>query len=566
MSFQKFGFLLAVVTLSFEMPVLPVSGAEGEQVVPVSSPLDREEVGGFAWSVGGDFRLRQEIMDNIPGNPNEIGGAYSAKSGKNLNWLRGRPRLWSRFGSEEFNLYLRVADEMREHFVENGIPRDKRSYNPPDELILDNLYLTVRGLLDDRLDLRIGRQDFIDKGPVYGAGRLMMDGTAYDGSRSAYFDSIRMILRLTEKSELDAFAICNKGENELHIGRPTRSPRAINAIDPRDSDEMDEFGGGLYLRSREFGNELPFELYYIYKRETSYHLLGKHKPGRYTHTVGGRFIPQLSETLGAEFELAGQSGQKDSGASVAGAMGFAGLVYKPRLPDWRELRPFLKLSCYALSGDRKRQDAGNRDTGWNPLWGRWPQDSEMLVYGPLYGLGYWSNMIYPSLGGGLEIAPHHKLNLYAGPMFTAVNDGLGGGTGSDKGILGVIRYDFPIWKNSGGSSGISWRRDSSPGITTSRIVLPTFSGGRSLRRSDPGGMTGLREGLRRFVPDFGSGIPGLAGRNSRCQFKTWISGENRVEPTPVCSSVAGRSLTRTQRRLPKVSHEEAKLPGDRSCA
>ena len=420
-------------------------GALAEDRPPEAAVKEQES---WFWNFGADLRVRQEIMDHIPGHPGDPGGAYPTPAGRNLNWIRIRPRAWTRFGTESANIYFRVADEMREYVVKNGKRRDDRSYTPPDELIVDNLYLDLKGLFDDALDLRSGRQDLFDNGrPAFGAGRLLMDGTPYDGSRSINFDAIRATWHITEKTTLDLLAIYNADENELHLGRPTPHPRAANAIDPRDSAEMDEFGGGFYLKSREIADELPFELYYIYKRETSSHLKGARQPGRYVNTLGGRLIPKLTDTLTAEFEAAAQVGEKDSGASTSGAMGFAGLTYRPDSETFGSVKPFLKASVYYLSGDRRRNDPENRDTSWNPVWGRWPQDSEMLVYGPLYGLGYWSNLLYPSAGGGLDLGRHHKLNLYAGPMFAAVDDKLGGGDGNYQGTLGVIRYDFPIWKN-----------------------------------------------------------------------------------------------------------------------
>lgn len=395
------------------------------------------------WILGGDLRVRQEAMDNIPGHPGDPSSPYPTASGKNLNWIRYRPRLWTGYSGENSGFYFRVADEMRETIVRHGKSRKDCSYSFPDEIVVDNLYLYFNGLWDGLVDVKAGRQDFVDGGrPAFGAGRLLMDGTGYDGSRTSYFDALRLTFHLTEKSTLDVFGIYNDGQNPLRLGHPTPSPRAANAIDPRDSDEMDEFGGGLYYKGRELGDDFPCEIYYVFKRETPFHRLGERQPGRDTHTVGARLTPRLSETLTAEFEGAFQLGEKDNGADVSGAMGFAGLTYRP-VAEAGSPRPFFNASVYYLSGDSRR-GAEDRDTSWNPLWGRWPQCSEMLVYGPLYGLGYWSNMTYPSLGAGLDIAPRHRLNAYAGPMFCAVQDGLGGGDEMYKGLLGVARYDFPI--------------------------------------------------------------------------------------------------------------------------
>jgi hypothetical protein len=406
---------------------------------------EEEKLEEFDWSIGADFRVRQEIMDNIPGHPGNPGSAFPAASGKNNNWFRFRPRVWTELGNDDFGLYFRIADEMREHVTKNGKRRDNRSYNFPDEVIVDNLYFEFKSLFDDRLRLRIGRQDFIDRGrPAFGSGRLLMDGTAYDGSRSAYFDAVRATLKLGEKATLDGLAIYNAGENHLRWGRPTPHPRAINAIDPRDSADMDEYGGGLYFKSQQLGDDLPFELYYLAKRETNYRLLGVKKPGRLVHTWGARFAPRFSETLSAEFEAAVQSGEKDSGATTSGMMGYAGLTYRPALDMPRGLSPYVRASCYYLYGDDGENGRDNRDTGWDPLWSRWPQDSEMLVYGPLYGLGYWSNLIYPAVTIGVDSKVRHRFKCYAGPMFCAEDDGYGGGDSSYQGMLAVARYDFPL--------------------------------------------------------------------------------------------------------------------------
>ena len=44
-------------------------------------------------SAGADFRLRQEMMDNLPGNPNAPYSLVPAKAGKNRNHFRMRPRV-----------------------------------------------------------------------------------------------------------------------------------------------------------------------------------------------------------------------------------------------------------------------------------------------------------------------------------------------------------------------------------------------------------------------------------------------------------------------------------------
>ncbi|MBQ7189585.1 MAG: hypothetical protein IJR99_09250 [Kiritimatiellae bacterium] len=434
-----------------------VTTAQTQQQQPAATPPadakpapaveELEKDNGLRLDAGADLRVRQEMADNIPGHPGDPLSPYPTASGKNQNWIRYRPRVWGKAEYGDFGVYVRLADEMREYIVKNHKRRDDRSYNFPDELIVDNLYFEGKGLFNDFLDFRIGRQDFLDGGaPAYGAGRTMMDGTPYDGSRTLFMDAARFILHMTDKTTLDAFAIYNNSRNELHWGRPTPDPRPMNAIDPRDEADMDEWGGGLYLKSREISDQLPFELYWIYKHDSDYHLLGNYMPARYVNTFGVRFIPQFTEELSAELEGAAQRGEKSNGTQTGGYMGYAALKYRPEWETVSPARLFFKADCYYLSGDKHRGKDDN-DTAWDPVWARWPQDSEMLVYGPLYGLGYWSNMVYPTLGTGADIAKHHKLNLYSGPMFAAVQDGLGGGDSNYEGWLSVARYDFPIWLN-----------------------------------------------------------------------------------------------------------------------
>lgn len=396
------------------------------------------------WDAGADLRVRQEISDNLP----KKGGATA----DNASYLRIRPRVWGQVKNEDFKLYLRFADEFREYFH----PRSSHNYQTPDEVLVDNLYLDLYNLFNDWVDIRIGRQDFVGpNGPTYGAGRVICDGTAFDGSRTAFMDAIRTTVKFDEKNTLDLLAIYDSPDTELSWGHPYKSDgseydeRPLNSIYPNGRD-MAEWGGGLYYRCREI-SQMPFELYYFYKRETKEKLsTGVTMPGRRVHTWGARLMPQLSETVSAELEGAAQAGEKDNGPSTSGYMGYGGLTYKPQVD--MTAKPFFTGSCYYLSGDKDR-GVDDNDTAWDPLWARWPQFSEMYVYSFMYGVGYWSNLIYPSLETGLKFGPGHKVRASAGPMYVATDDDLGGGDGNLLGWLGVVRYDFPLFKEIFGKRG-----------------------------------------------------------------------------------------------------------------
>ena len=175
---------------------------------------------------------------------------------------------------------------------------------------------------------------------------------------------------------------------------------------------------------------------------------GRHVGDKQLTTFGVFLQPELTENISFELEGAHQFGTADSGRKQAGGtMGYAAVdFHKDRSSSG--IKPYSRLSAYYLSGDKHRTGADDNDTAWDPLWARWPQDSEMFQYGTMYGIGYWSNLIYTKLELGLNIGPHHRVQAYTGPIYAAAQDHLGHADGSGdsmfKGVLSVLRYDFPI--------------------------------------------------------------------------------------------------------------------------
>ena len=392
------------------------------------------------WDGGADLRIRQEVLGNMPERNNTFM--------PNQNYIRYRPRVWGAVKNEDFKLYMRVADEMRSYTT----PEGSSNYRWPDELFVDNLYLDLYNLFDGWLDIRAGRQDFYGAtGPTYGAGRVFLDGTPGDGSRTLFMDAVRATVKFDEKNTLDVLAIYNSPENPLSMGRSY--PYGYGDRPLTGGKDETEWGGGLYFRSKEVA-DVPFELYYFYKRETKTVTAanGSLPDGRNTHTVGARVMPKISETLSAEVEGAAQRGEKDSGPNTSGYMGYAGLTYKPLVDS--TAKPYVTGAIYYLSGDKDRGN-GQSDSAWDPLWARWPQFSELYVYNTIYGPvpGYWSNLVYPHVAAGIAFAPGHKVSSSLGPMYTATEDNLGGGDGNLRGWLGMIRYDFPLVKNIFGKRG-----------------------------------------------------------------------------------------------------------------
>ena len=375
---------------------------------------------------GIDFRLRYESFDNIPQGP--LVGDFS--------YFRFRTRPWLRAGTERASIYVRGAHRMHGYFGGNY------GYKYPDEFIIDNLYLDVNDLFDGRVDLRIGRQDLI-----YGAGRLILEGTSGDGARTIYFDAVKAVITLRPDTTLDVFAIYNDYENNLALGNVDRDlTRYTGGLN-----EMKEIGAGLYLKNKTV-KDMPFEAYYIWKRESRYLANGfLPTPKRDVHTVGTRLLPKFSDKLSGEVEIAGQMGEVDNGQDILGMMAYAGLTYQ--MDPVRKAKPYLTGSVYFMSGD----DSNNGDDHrWNPLWARYPQFHELTVYsfqpqanGQTDGMWRWSNIIYPAVEIGITTDRKDKASLQTGPLFADESDGV---SGHYRGWIATACYKFPIIANLLGES------------------------------------------------------------------------------------------------------------------
>lgn len=412
-------------------------------------------------SAGADFRIRQEIMDNLPGMPGDAYSATPTLRAKYRNQIRFRPRVWFAAETGPFRLYARVADEFREYPTLHT-PREERAYNFPDEIFLDNLYLEGRGLSVaglEALDFRIGRQDLMEGHSIYGLDRIIFEGTPTDGSRNFYSDMARATLHFDAAKKLDVFALYDSGRSDLRWGNSRSRGRSLNCINMTDTNDLDEWGGGLVYSQNAFGGDVPFKVYAIFKRDEA-HTTQSPAPRRVSAkertTLGVYLEPRLSDNWDLELEAAQQVGRiVDSGQFAGGTMAHAAVNY--RMDTLRAYRPTLTWATTYYSGDADRTKDGAADRAWDPVWARYTQDSEMLVYGSLYENCRWTNLIYSKLRFSMAFGPHHALYVYTGPMFAAVPDGLGhadGGGDAFKGILSAARYDFPIRLAPKGAEGL----------------------------------------------------------------------------------------------------------------
>ena len=393
---------------------------------------------------GMDWRFYDVYCDDAPGYQNNSTAATATdpQRGKYYNYYRLRTRLWGRVGIEDqFEFYGRIANEFR--YYDNN--RD--IYPFPNELFIDNLYADFRDLWQDRVGLRVGRQDL-----YYGGGRIIRDGTPGDVTRSFFFDAVKADIRLTEQSTLDLVGIWTRPEDPWTLGNEDVDLTRYQSGEG--GNDLTERGLMAYYTNRE-SVDFPYEVYYVYKDDSRWlSSQGTRLPERRYHTLGMRLTPRFGERWSAEAEAAGQYGEiGDSGAvgerDILAMLAYGGVTY--RMPDYR-WQPYVTTACLVLSGDDERFDdpvARGTDTGWNPVFGRmiWYSDLLTLAY-PFYRL---TNLVYPHLEAGVKFSEGHALTLQGGPHFACVSDNSNGD--SFRGYMAFVRYMFPLLRESGRRRG-----------------------------------------------------------------------------------------------------------------
>ncbi len=402
---------------------------------------------------GGDERARWEYFDHIPSKVDVP--AYS-RNGEN-DYFRLRTRVWSELDLlPSVTAKARIVNESRAWIYPDMTQKPQRSSSEwPDEWVFDNLYLEARDLLNKSVDIRAGRQELL-----YGNGRVILDGTPGDGSRTLYFNAIKATLKSIPDSQLDLFGIYNPSEDQWAINGAQRDLSAF----PKAPKGATESGAGLYLKNSTL-KTLPLEAYLIYKRESAYEQAVKpnaagqfaaptyawqtldtstktlNNPDNDIGTAGFRLMPVFNDHLTGNLEVAGQLGQHGD-TDMHGFMVDAFLAQKFASAP---ATPILKGGVYLLSGDDPKTST---DEGWNPLWARCPQSSELYVfaYDAEQSSFRWSNLIDPNISLSVTLAKWAKTTVSAHYLAAFEADGNGGGR--ERGWLGQLRQDFTLAENT----------------------------------------------------------------------------------------------------------------------
>ncbi len=292
-------------------------------------------------TLSGDLRLRYIFAPNL------------MLDRETWHFQRYRVRVGAQVSPhEDIDFNFRMVYEPRYYCRPKG--RDVWFLN---EAIIDQLNVQWRNMLDLPLTVTFGRQDII-----LGDGWLVLDGAPLVGSRNIFFDAVRGTIDLPDfQSKLDLIYI----DNSASTNRLTPI-----CTDKFDQMEQDERGVIVYL-SNETLEATQIDGYFIYKRDMAVH------PDALSsdiYTFGSRVVHRIDDNWQARGEGAFQFGKK--GGKDLQAFGFTGGVSYHLNDDWDNN---FRAGYEYLSGNRRSPTAG-KTTQFDPLWGRWPQFSDLYVY------------------------------------------------------------------------------------------------------------------------------------------------------------------------------------------
>lgn len=351
----------------------------------------------FDW--GGDLRLRQVVIGNV--------GLNDASPIAERAFQRYRGRLWGRYApSDAIAADARLIWEGRHYDQPEAADWPAPGFETwySGGVLFDRLAVAFDDLGGLPLSLELGRQDLI-----FGHGWLVLEGTPLDGSRTIYFDAARATLELEPiDTVLDLVYI----DQDADTGR---FPRPLNG-EIEDQSEQYETGVIAYARNRGLVPEADLDGYFIYKHDRP------NRTPRGLRINNGAPFPSPTDagdlyTLGlradgepmAQWQLRAEAAYQwgrlnERPLSAFGAN--ARLSYA--FDDARENR--LHLDLEYLSGD----DPDDRtDQAFDPLWGRWPQWSELMIYQwPLDSrVAQATNLSRLNLGWAAQVHPSTLLTL-----------------------------------------------------------------------------------------------------------------------------------------------------------
>jgi hypothetical protein len=345
----------------------------------------------------------------------------------NQNYVRVKSSLWGNVEvkdtgvSDSLGVYLRLTNEFKAYAYYATLDNpngDKNKSFDINEVVIDNLYLDVQGVLGSPVDLRLGRQDFAME---YGEGFLIMDGQPLTTGRTFYFNAAKGTYRISPERKLDLIYINDHRDDDfLPIINENSPPTALNT--------SDEQAWVLYYKDNSV-KDLNQEYFYIFKEEDA---------------GGAAFQAQKTElnTVGTfarytlpAVTLRGQAAYQFGTYGDNDRSGYGGYVFADKAFKDVALKPAVSAGYIHLSGDKP---GTSKMEAWDPLFSRWPWMSELVAYSFLTesGAGYWTNLGMWRVEG--SIMPFEKTKVTLRYNYLRANEvfsGPGFGSGKNRGVL-----------------------------------------------------------------------------------------------------------------------------------
>ncbi|MFH1248332.1 MAG: hypothetical protein V1490_04205 [Candidatus Omnitrophota bacterium] len=412
----------------------------------------------FSW--GPYLRIRNEYYKNMK----DLADPDDGRGRDTANRIKIKTQLWGKADfDKDTSIYLRLANENLAYFYFEGTSgahvdksASKKGYHyDPNEIFVDNLYLDVKNVLGNPVDLRIGRQDL---GGQYGEGFLITDGTAGDGGRSGYFNAIKASWKINKANTLDLIYINNPRDEEYLplINRMGLTYAGSSLADKYMSQNLvatDEEGFVVYLKNKDVKN-LNLEAYYMFKTEAKEGGSGVYFGEKTKLSTVGSYAKYSFAPYTLRTQLAYQFGDYGSEDRT----GVGGYLYLDR--DLKDIiktwSPSVTLGGIYLSGqDRKTPE----NEGWDPLWSKYPWISDSYIFTLLGETGtnaYWTNLgairgivnLKPTSKSGVMLAYTYMRAIETVPKSTALTGFTG--TSKERGGLAQAKYSYKFNKNFDG--------------------------------------------------------------------------------------------------------------------
>lgn len=318
-------------------------------------------------SMGADVRWRYIYAPNVDSLNNDA-------PDRDYHFTRNRFRYWTKTKlSEDVDFNIKWTWEFRTW--DSPVRKDKET--DFDEIVWDNFNLTVRNLFDLPLTMVAGRQDII-----LGKGWLVLEGGPLDGSRTIYMDALRFTYAVPDRdTTVDMIYVFNRADADAWL-------KPINDRD-RHLTQQDEQGLILYVTDKT-NPRLQKELYFMYKNDNPIDTAITDEPDPWPpywskkaeiFTFGGALSGPIGQSENWKFRSEGaiQLGKKQTqqmGTDMHDLFAF-GTVDRIEYHFNDPKKNVLRGTFEYLSGD----DPDNENnTAFDPLWGEWPQFSELYIY------------------------------------------------------------------------------------------------------------------------------------------------------------------------------------------